>query len=232
MRPVIGVMPLVDDEKDSLWMLPGYFDGIAEAGGFPFMLPLSEDTGLLLQSIDMCDGFLFTGGHDVSPEIYGERPLNESVACCTARDHMEKIILAEALKSDKAVLGICRGIQFINAYMGGSLYQDLPAQHPSSTEHHQQPPYDIPVHTVRIKKGTPLYELTGQDEIAVNSYHHQAVKTIAPCLQAMAVSEDGLIEALYHPEHRFVWATQWHPEFSHKTDAVSKAIFRRFIESV
>ena len=72
-------------------------------------------------------GLLFTGGHDVSPQMYGEAPIDESVICCDIRDRMEKIVLELALKQNKSVLGICRGIQFINVALGGTLYQDLPS---------------------------------------------------------------------------------------------------------
>ena len=124
--PLIGVLPLWDDEKNSLWMLPGYFDGIRQAGGLPIMLPLTVEPQDIAQLATLCDGFLFTGGHDVSPALYGETPINESIACCPKRDAMETILLREALRLDKPVLGICRGIQFINAALGGTLYQDLP----------------------------------------------------------------------------------------------------------
>ena len=231
MRPVIGVMPLVDEDKESLWMLPGYFDGIMEAGGIPIMLPLSDDSDMLVQCAEMCDGFLFTGGQDVSPKIYGESPLDDSVVCCAARDAMEGIILRYALEKDKSVLGICRGIQLINASLGGTLFQDLPKQYPSSVEHHQKQPYSEPAHRVNVLKGTPLYELLGKEELAVNTVHHQAVKDVSPELEKMAVSEDGIVEAVYHPQHRFIWAVQWHPEYSHVKDADSRKIFQRFVES-
>lgn len=231
MRPVIGVMPLVDEDKESLWMLPGYFGGIMEAGGIPIMLPLSDDSDMLVQCAEMCDGFLFTGGQDVSPEIYGESPLDDSVVCCAARDAMEGIILRYALERDKSVLGICRGIQLINASLGGTLFQDLPKQYPSSVEHHQKQPYSEPAHRVNVLKGTPLYELLGKEELAVNTVHHQAVKDVSPELEKMAVSEDGIVEAVYHPQHRFIWAVQWHPEYSHVKDADSRKIFQRFVES-
>ena len=92
-KPVVGVMPLWDDEKESLWMLPGYFDGIITNGAIPIMLPLTEDKGDLEQTAELCDGFLFTGGHDVSPEIYGEKPLDGLVSSNTIRDKMEFYIL-------------------------------------------------------------------------------------------------------------------------------------------
>ena len=109
-KPIVGVMPLWDDEKESLWMLPGYFDGITVNGGIPIMLPLYEDKGDLEQAAELCDGFLFTGGHDVSPDIYGEKPLEGKVSSNRRRDKMEQFMLKNAIENDKPVLGICRGI--------------------------------------------------------------------------------------------------------------------------
>ena len=230
MRPVIGILPLWDDDKDSLWMLPGYMDGIRQAGGLAIVLPFTDEKDEISEITDMCDGFLFTGGQDVSPELYNETPLDGLTVSCKKRDDMELELLNQALAADKPILGICRGIQFINAALGGTLYQDLPLQHPSDIEHHQSPPYDIPAHEVSIKNDTPLHDLLQKDVLAVNSYHHQAIRSLSPQLKSMAISSDGLIEAVYMPGHKFVWATQWHPEFSYLTDASSRAIFSKFIE--
>ncbi len=229
MKPLVGVMPLWDDEKDSLWMLPGYLEGLQEAGATPVILSLTEDREEIEHLVDICDGILLTGGHDVDPSVYGEEALNGTVLCCKARDNMERIVLEDAMQKDKPILGICRGIQLINALLGGTLYQDLPTQHPSDIDHHQTPPYDVPVHDVFIKKDSPLYDCLGSDRISVNSYHHQAVKDVAPCLEVMAESEDGIVEALYKPFYRFLWAVQWHPEFSYKKDDNSRKIFKAFV---
>ncbi len=212
-------------------MLPGYQDGIHQADGIPVIFPLTEDEEELNVLADMCDGFLFTGGHDVDPEIYHEEPLEGMISICRQRDRMEEIVFRKALKDDKPVLGICRGIQFINAVLGGTLYQDLPFQHPSMTEHHQRPPYDIPVHDVIVEKQSPLYQCLKTERLSVNSYHHQAVKALAQQLAIMAVSPDGIAEAAYMPEKHFVWAVQWHPEYSWKTDEYSRSIFRAFVKA-
>ena len=232
MKPIVGVMPLWADEKDSLWMLPGYLDGISQAGGLPIIFPFTEDENELEQLMGLCDGFLLTGGHDVSPEMYHEAPMAGLAVCCPRRDAMEGIVLRKALEKDRPVLGICRGIQFINAFLGGTLYQDLPTQHPSEIEHHQTAPYDRPIHEVTIVADSPLQRCLGGNRLAVNSYHHQAVKRLAPGLEAMAYAPDGLIEAAYLPGKKFLWAVQWHPEFSFRTDAASRAIFRAFVEAM
>ena len=231
-KPVVGVMPLWDDEKESIWMLPGYLDGITEAGGLPVILPLTGEEDDLSALMELCDGFLLTGGHDVAPAVYGESPMEGLIADCGLRDRMERIVLRKAIAEDKPLFGICRGIQFVNAALGGTLYQDLDLQHPSKTEHHQHAPYDIPVHDVTVCEGTPLYECLQEDALHVNSYHHQAIKELAPELAVMAVSEDGLIEAVYRPGNRFLWAVQWHPEFFGTKDEPSRKMFRAFVESM
>ena len=228
-RPVIGVVPLYDIQRDSLWMIPGYLDGIAAAGGIPVVLPLTEDEQVLRQLANDVDGFLMTGGQDVSPALYGEERLDSCGETLPVRDGMESRLFQLCLERDVPVLGICRGIQLMNVLLGGTLYQDLPSQHPTETEHHMSPPYDRPVHQVEICKGTPLFDLIQTERMDVNSYHHQAVRDKAPALQTMAVSEDGLIEAVCLPERPFVWAVQWHPELSWRTDEKSRRIFEAFV---
>ncbi len=230
-KPVIGIVPLVDEEKESLWMLPGYMEGILQAGGIPVMLPLSDDKEILRQLAGTYDGFLFTGGQDISPEMYGEKKLSVCGKCCDERDKMESVLFPIIYEMDKPLLGICRGIQVINTLLKGTLYQDIITQNPSDIEHHQLPPYNIPVHDVKIVKNTPLYKLLRKDVIKVNSYHHQAINILSSNLKPMAYSTDGLVEAVYAPEKKFIWAIQWHPEFLFKKDVNSRELFRNFIES-
>ncbi|MBQ8617274.1 MAG: gamma-glutamyl-gamma-aminobutyrate hydrolase family protein [Clostridia bacterium] len=228
-KPVIGVVPLVDMQRESYWMLPGYMKGIEMAGGLPMMLPLTSSKEDIRQILSLCDGILFTGGQDVEPKVYGAKRLDVCGECCAQRDAMEVLLLDEALRQDKPLLGICRGLQLFNACLGGTLYQDLPTQHVSDIRHSQRPPYDVPVHSVRLFENTPLHALLKKREIRVNSYHHQAICNLSNQLEAMAAAPDGLIEAIYHPGKRFVWAVQWHPEFSYLKDSDNLAILRAFV---
>ena len=231
--PLIGVVPLVDEGRDSYWMLPGYFEGILEAGGAPVMLPLTDGPEVLARLVSSCDGILVTGGQDVSPELYGEQGADAVTLCgelCAARDKMESALIPLAVRGDVPVLGICRGIQVINAVLGGTLWQDLPKQRPSEVEHHGLPPYEEPVHEVDVLSSTPLAEAIGAGSY-VNSYHHQALRDLAPGLEAMAVAPDGVIEAVWRPESRFLWAVQWHPEFSRGVDEKSRKVFSAFVDA-
>jgi len=229
MKPIIGVVPLVDEAKNSLWMLPGYMEGVEKAGGVPVMLPLTseeETIDILLRTIQ---GILLTGGHDVDPSTYGEDKIPQCGATCRERDKMEHILLGRALGRDIPVLGICRGIQFINVFLGGSLYQDLPTQRSSCTEHHQKPPYDVPVHEVELMDNSGRFRLLNRKSLSVNSYHHQAIKEKATALKIMAAADDGIIEAVELPDKKFVWGLQWHPEFSYKSNDNSRLIFKEFV---
>lgn len=230
-RPNLAVVPLVDRQRQSYWMLPGYLLGLEQAGGLPVMLPLTEDRTAIAAFAAQYDGFLFPGGQDVCPRLYGEEPSPQCGEQCPARDTMEQALLHAALRLDKPVLGICRGLQLMNVLLGGTLWQDLPTGCPSPVCHCQRPPYDRPVHTVTLCPGTPLHALLRTDTLPVNSYHHQGVRRLAPALRAMALAEDGLVEAAYLPQARFAWAVQWHPEFSHETDAASRALLRAFVEA-
>lgn len=230
-KPIIGVMPLYDKERESYWMVPGYMKSLEEAGAIPLMLPLTEKQEELDYFMEICDGFLLTGGQDVTPELYGEERKSVCGETSRLRDNMDKYILIRAVELDKAVLGICRGIQLMNAVFGGSLYQDLPTEFESEIEHHMSPPYDRTAHEVQIVLDTPLYQILQEEQIPVNSYHHQAVKEIAGGFEKMAVSTDGLTEGIYMPNKQFVWGIQWHPEFSYKKSEYSRKILEAFIEA-
>ena len=232
MKAIVGVMPLWDEERESLWMLPAYLDAVREAGGLPVVFPFTEDEAELEQLAGLCDGFLLTGGQDVSPALYGEAPLEGLTVTCPKRDEMEGIVLRLALDRDKPVLGVCRGLQFLNAALGGTLWQDLPTQRPSEIAHRQELPKDRPTHTVTLAEDSPLRRRLGVERLAVNSAHHQAIRALAPGLRAMAFAPDGLTEAFWMPERRFLWGVQWHPEQLCGTDEASRAIFRAFVEAM
>lgn len=231
MKPIIGVMPLYDEQKESYWMLPNYMEAIEQAGGIPIMLPLSQDPKDISQIFNSLDGLLFTGGQDISTHLYGEVAKKYCGKSFVQRDMLEKIYFEKAYNLDKPCLGICRGIQLFNALLGGTLYQDVNIQRPTQTIHHQKPPYDKPVHKVIINTNSLLYDILCKKELFVNSYHHQAIKKLSPKLYEMAISEDGFVEAVSVPNKKYIIAVQWHPEYSFKVDINSRKIFNSFIEA-
>ena len=225
---IIGVTPLWDAERKSVWMLPDYLDGIKAAGGVPVVLPIEMSDEDADRIVETCDGFLFTGGQDVAPELYGTKDTTGAVIPSPERDMLETLLLTKALQADKPILGICRGLQFINAFLGGTLWQDLPSQHPSDIVHRQGKPYSVPTHKVSLTG--ELQTLLGKDTLEVNTLHHQAIKDLGRDLEPMAESPDGLIEAVKMVGKRFVCAVQWHPEYMFKTDGDSLRVFSWFVE--
>ena len=194
-RPIIGVVPLVDPERESDWMLPGYLKGLEAVGALPVMLPLTQAAELLDEMTALCSGFLFPGGQDMDPALYGEAPIPACGERVQERDGMELALLERVLAADKPLLGICRGLQLLNVALGGSLYQDLPSQWGEAVCHRQAPPYDQPSHPVALTEG-PLRALLGREELAVNSCHQQGIRALAAPLRPMARAGDGLIEAV------------------------------------
>lgn len=230
-KPVIGIMPLYDDEKNSYWMLPEYMKGLEGAGAITLMLSLTDDSDKLDYFVEICDGFLLTGGHDISPELYGEKRSERCGITNILRDNMDKYILERAVDKNMAVLGICRGIQIMNGVYGGTLYQDLESEFSSNLEHHMEPPYDRGIHSVSIVENTPLHNILNKSKCDVNSYHHQAIKDLGSAFKIMAKADDGIIEGIYMPDKKFVLGVQWHPEFSYKVNEDSRKIFSAFVNA-
>lgn len=227
-KPVIGILPLFDLEKGREWMLRNYPEAVFRSGGIPLILPHTDDKERLRELLGTVDGVLFTGGPDVDPRVYGEEP-DPTVKVSSERDAMELSLLPMAIDAGIPVFCICRGEQLLNVALGGTLWQDLPSMRDCGVDHNQSGEHYA--HRNAVLPSTPLASLIGEREILVNSLHHQAIKALAPALMPMAVSEDGLVEAVYMPEKSFVWGVQWHPERSFDVSEDSRKIFAAFISA-
>ena len=232
MRKIVGLIPLYDDERESYWMIPGYMKMLEAVDAIPLMLPLTDNHDELDYFVETCGGVVLTGGHDVAPELYNAVRQPYCGTSCKLRDEMERYILKKSVELDKPVLGICRGVQFMNACFGGTLYQDLDKEFNSSIDHHMTPPYDRAVHEVNIRKDSFLYSILGKEKIGVNSYHHQAVKDLSPEFANSAISEDGIVEGIEMPSKRFIVGVQWHPELTYLSDENSQKLIKAFVDAI
>ncbi len=221
MKPIIGITPLIDYLRKSWWMLPNYVEMIRDCGGVPIILPFDIDDEDIFRLCDMCGGVLFTGGQDVNPELYHTQKSPYCGDVSKEKDDLEQMIFRYCLERKKPMFGICRGIQFFNVMLGGTLYQDLPTEHTSEVNHCMNAPYD------RIQH----YVIYNNKKIGVNSYHHQAIKDLAPDLEATAISEDGFVEGVKYCGSQYLQAIQWHPEYDYKTNEVSRKMMEEFIFS-
>ena len=228
--PVIG---LTGNFQDGNCMLAeGYYQSILKAGGTPFIIPCYDDADTLINTLEKLDGILLTGGADINPLFLGEEPVKELHGINPRRDRQELLLTRLAADRQIPILGICRGIQTMNAAFGGPLYQDIHSQMEGTRiKHSQELDRSYASHTVTIEKDTLLHNLFKADTIAVNSFHHQAVKEAAPGFRICARAADGVIEAMESTEYKSMLGVQWHPEcFILKGDECMMPIFHWLIQ--
>ena len=198
-----------------------YIQAVLMGGHVPVIIPDIDDPARLRKALKKIDILLLPGGVDVAPERYGEARSPQLGEVNMERDAFEYRILTEAVRLRKPVLGICRGVQVLNVFLGGSLYQDLPSEYPDTSVIHMDAQ-----HLINIERNTRLYRVLGKETVEVNSFHHQAVKRLAPGLRVSACAPDGSIEAVECDSLPIV-GVQFHPELlTIKGDTLFLNLFR------
>ncbi len=223
-RPLIGIAPSRDGERPTVSRR--YLDAVWRAGGLGVILPYTTDEAKIAEYAMLFDGVLFSGGVDVNPVLYGEEKQFDSVEIDDERDAFEKALFAAVYPKGTPILGICRGIQSINVFLGGTLHQHIEG-------HRQDVGGEMRTHAITIAEGSMFHRICGKTSVMVNTFHHQTVKEPAPGLLVDAVGPDGHIEALHSAAHPFLFAVQFHPEIYNACDDDdhSRAIFKAFIEA-
>ncbi|MEK5231272.1 gamma-glutamyl-gamma-aminobutyrate hydrolase family protein [Lysinibacillus sp. FSL K6-0232] len=232
MKPIIGITAFVDDSLSSQ-LNAAYSKSIIEAGGIPLIIPIGVEQDVA-EILALTDGLLLSGGHDIHPFLFGEDPSPNIGKVHPARDAVEVALIEEAITRKMPIFGICRGLQILNVALGGTLYQDIDSDYAGTKllQHAQQSDRMVATHYVQIAANNLLMDIIGQEKIAVNSLHHQAVKILADNCQAAALSSDGIVEAMVYKELPFCLAVQWHPEeLATVGDQHALKLFSAFIEA-
>lgn len=212
-QPVIGITGNFGEKGCEL--AEGYFESVLKAGATPVVIPPFEDKDALANVLDRVDGLLLSGGGDLNPLFTGEEPVPQLHAVNYKRDLAELLLIRLAYDRQIPMLGICRGIQMLAVALDGSVWQDIGSQQPGQPllKHDQQLDRRYASHTVDIATdSTILRPLLGDGPVAVNSFHHQAVRDAGPRLRVCATAPDGTVEAVESSEHKSILGVQWHPE--------------------
>lgn len=237
MKPIIGISGSI--LQDASGLFPGYarayvnddyVQAVIASGGIPLIIPFNQDQTIVQAQIDLIDGLLLSGGHDVYPHNYNEEPHRLLGDVFPARDTFDFELVKYSEARQIPILGICRGAQLLNVYHGGSLYQDLSeVPNPDVLKHFQNQTPTLLSHTIKLTPETILATIFATDALRVNSFHHQVIHTVAPCFKVSAVALDGVVEAIEHEHYPWQVGVQWHPEMLHATNEKMKDLFSTFV---
>ena len=239
--PRIGVTAALREETVSIAQNPlgrfvrtglDYVKGVSEAGGVPVVLPPSLSLRAAEALLDGVDGLLLSGGPDLEPGYYGERPIPELGTTIPEWDALEMALLRLALERGMPIFGICRGMQMLNVALGGTLYQDMLSQLGADfLNHWQTTPKSQVTHEVEVLNDSYLAKITDRQTVEVNSYHHQGIKGLADTLTVAARSVDGVIEAIESRDfsERWLVGVQWHPEGMRDTASGHRNLFEAYV---
>lgn len=209
-----------------------YIQSIRYAGGLPLLIPLVKSNSAIDEYVKLCDGFLFCGGADITPLLFGQEPVNGLGETNIRLDIFQIRLMKKALESQKPILAICRGMQVLNVACGGTIYQDISLKSEDTLNHMQNSASRTDIsHKVTVKSGTQLHQIVGSI-LYTNSFHHQALDRLGTGLVVSAHTSDHIIEAVEMPAHPFVIGIQWHPECMFQTSKEMRELFCRFIKAV
>jgi len=233
LRPLVGVTcssysPNESGETRKHTLPHDYVHALTKAGSEVVILPAGdgESARRLAESLD---GVVLSGGADLDPTHFGEGPHPKLGYIDPERDQFELALVKAAIQAGTPVLAICRGIQVLNVAMGGTLYQDIPSQINGAIKHRQEAPRYHASHKVIVERHSKLAGMVGAGEVLVNSFHHQAVRQVAPGLVVSARSPDGVIEGIESAHDLFVVGVQWHPECMTDRYPAMLEIFAAFV---
>jgi putative glutamine amidotransferase len=199
--------------RPAVFLYTSYIHALEQNVLAPVLLTPAHSPAALAALLDACCGLVLSGGEDVHPSRYGEDPSPALGDVEPLRDEMEFAAVAAAVAREMPIFGICRGLQVLNVFFGGTLYQDIATDRPGELLAHQQSqPWNERSHSAHVMPDSLLHRTVSEDCLYINSFHHQAVKHLAPGLRVVARADDGLVEAIERPDYPWLLGVQWHPE--------------------
>ena len=228
MRPVIGIV-ICGLDRGRQFVSQPYIHAAEKAGGLPVIIPYLNSRAEISRYSSLCDGFLFCGGDDISPRLYGEDLLTDQGRTDISVDQFHLTLMKYILGTSLPILCICRGMQVLNLSLGGSIFQDISLRNVPTSVHMQlSRSRSEPAHRVSFSSDSILYHICGS-YLDTNSYHHQCVKTTGRDLKITGMSADGIIEAVESTGHDFCVGVQWHPECMYASSPPMRELFRLFV---
>lgn len=227
MNPVIAI-PEMGGGLFRRYMKSKYVESLARAGAEVRWIDLTDPNQAALDALT-CDGLLIPGGADVEPSLYNRERSKDCGKSNPKRDAAELKILEVYLPTNKPILCICRGMQILNVFFGGTLHQDISKM--QTVKHNRFLSRKAGSHEVMVKTHTKLGKIFSEIMVKVNSMHHQAIDQLGPGLTPSGVSPDGFIESVEVFLHPFCIGVQWHPEHMAKTSPAQQKLFDIFVET-
>ena len=227
-RPLIGITTYGRDADNKYALYAGYVEAVRRAGGMAALLPHGETR--VDELVARLDGLMLSGGGDIEPARYGGDAHEENYMVDAERDETELALVRSAVSIRMPIFGICRGAQVVNVALGGTLIEHLPDELGEAVAPRAPPRRPIP-HEIRVRAGTRLAEIVGQEKIEVASWHHQGIRRAAEGLSVSAFAPDGAIEAVEMPsaDHPWLIGVQWHPELTAAEDPIQQRLFDSFV---
>lgn len=218
------------EAPERFYVNEAYVQQIITAGAIPILIPYMDPEKLKVV-VEQIDGLLIPGGNDIDARLFGEEPQPGLGSIDPIWDMLDMTVIRFALSRNLPILGICRGCQILNVTCGGSLIQDIATQVTNPIKHQQLAPKWHGTHDISIASGSKLASVLGVTEIAVNSFHHQAIARIASGFIASAYASDGIIEGIESTQHNCVLGVQWHPELMTSHEPIFTQLFTHLVQS-
>lgn len=227
--PIVGITMYGRDGQGRYSLPADYVAAVERAGAVPVLIPPLPAHAQ--RYLELVDGLVLAGGGDLDPAHYGGNAHDTLYSIDAQRDALELELARRIVARRQPTLAICRGLQVLNVALGGTLIEHLPAVVGEDVLH-RAPPREPTPHAVRLAPGSRLAAIAGTTECAPMSWHHQAIRTVAPGLEVVARAPDGTIEAVEAPAHPWLIAVQWHPELTAQRDPAQQRLFDALVQAI